>query len=986
MRILPFQFLWLGMMFLMTCPGLVRTVVGQEPEIIELKEKSSQDALDIYSDAAKFQNNSKFEIAVEEWEAFQKDFQDDPYAPKAIYYLGICALQLKQFDKAAKAFEFTATRYNRHESTESALFYWGRTRYAQAATVKDAKQKTAHLTTAIAAFEKQLETFDKGVLADQAHYLLAESFYGLDDKPRAITAYQSVVTQFPKSNQRENAIYALGATLEETQKYEEAGKMYDLFLAEFPEATLRTEIRMRKAETILQAKNYAEAAEIFAEVSVAEGFALVNHSRMRHGFCLKMLKDFEAASVLFLQFMTDSEAAEFHLEAAGHLHSICRSYLTDKKYDEALKLTESLRGTLKDKNLLVQVEIAAGDALNGQEKYEEARSRYLEVVQKYPEHGLAAEALYFAAFAALKLKQYDGVIQDASAFVKQFPKHEFRKDVTKLLEEARILKSAELFENKKYAEVLVILKVAIQENPTGTRADDNLLLLARSSAELNQFDEAKQYALQLIQDHPKSDLLAETRFRLGEYLFQAKQYAMANQQYALVVSEHAESPYVANALYSQAWSQVFLGEQSAAEKMFTVLIEKHPEHKLVALALLGRGKSRRQQQKFDETIVDMDAFLKTEPSVDLQTDAWFEKGMSQIGLQQHENAIETFGQLLEADPKFSNADSVLYEIAFAQRALEKPDAAKTTFEKLLADHADSALAADSHFRLAEYQYADEDFKESVEHYTSALAQSKDATPLQENIIHKQAWAYFKLTDYEKSVASFKDQIAKYPEGGFVLDGKFMLAESLYKLENYQAALDAFLELMEVEFPAAQYSLLVRLHSGKAASELKSYEQARGLLQQVVDSEDAVADSYRREAHFEIGWSYDREQNYEKALPAFTSAGRDRGAIGARAHFMIGDIAFKQKQFTEAIKQFDRTILRFEDEKAPEDVKQWQALAAFEAGRCKEVLAGEVKDDPTRRKIIVTEAIAYYQMIVDKYPQTEYVKQAQQRIEELGAIK
>ena len=83
------------MMFLMTCPGLVRTVVGQEPEIIELKEKSSQDALDIYSDAAKFQNNSKFEIAVEEWEAFQKDFQDDPYAPKAIYYLGICALQLK---------------------------------------------------------------------------------------------------------------------------------------------------------------------------------------------------------------------------------------------------------------------------------------------------------------------------------------------------------------------------------------------------------------------------------------------------------------------------------------------------------------------------------------------------------------------------------------------------------------------------------------------------------------------------------------------------------------------------------------------------------------------------------------------------------------------------------------------------------------------------------------------------------------------------
>ncbi|MBT7256481.1 MAG: hypothetical protein HN882_15875, partial [Planctomycetaceae bacterium] len=36
--------------------------------VIKLKEKSSQDALDVYSDAAKFQNGAKFEIAVEEWE------------------------------------------------------------------------------------------------------------------------------------------------------------------------------------------------------------------------------------------------------------------------------------------------------------------------------------------------------------------------------------------------------------------------------------------------------------------------------------------------------------------------------------------------------------------------------------------------------------------------------------------------------------------------------------------------------------------------------------------------------------------------------------------------------------------------------------------------------------------------------------------------------------------------------------------------------
>ena len=139
----------------------------------------------------------------------------------------------------------------------------------------------------------------------------------------------------------------------------------------------------------------------------------------------------------------------------------------------------------------------------------------------------------------------------------------------------------------------------------------------------------------------------------------------------------------------------------------------------------------------------------------------------------------------------------------------------------------------------------------------------------------------------------------------------MQGESLFKQNKYAEALVAFEPLVEQKFDSDHFSVLVWLHAGQSAAQQKNFEQARGLLQRVIDSELEEADSYRHEAHFEIGWSFDREMKYEEALKSFEAAGRNRAGVGARAFFMIGDVYFKQKQFAEAIKQFDRTLLRFD---------------------------------------------------------------------------
>ena len=900
-------------LFLICCALLscVSPII-QAQEVIELKAESSGDAEDIYADGAAYQNGGKFEIAIEEWVKFRDEYSDDPLAPKSIYYLGICSLQLQKYDDAAAAFEFTATRYAKHENSESAYFYWGRTRYAQGLSSQDAKQRSELLTIAMTAFDKQLELFGKGAMADQAHYLRGESAYNQGDKTKAIADYRAVVTNFPKSGYREDAVYVLGATLEEEEKFKEAGVAYDLFLKEFPESGLRTEVRMRKAETILKEDKFEEAAQIFAEVAAVEGFSHATHARLRQASCLISLEQLDDASTIYQSVYEATEDAEHKKTAVLQLNVLCRKYIDKKLFDKSLSLAEQMIVKADTEDLKVRFKMAAADSLDGQAKYAEARPKYLAIFKDHAKHVLAADALYFASFAAFQLKQYDAVLGDAAEFEKQFPEHDFAADVAKLVEESRVLKSVDLFKAEKFTETIELLSAVVANSPKGNRTAESLLLLARSQARLEKYEDAKTSLGKLISGFPENNLVPESIYRLGEYHFVANDFDEAITQFTTVIDKYADTSFA-------------------------------------------------------------------KQSVGRRADVKFEKGRKQLADKQVDEAIATWNSILTEVEDYRLAHAVLYEVAFALRSQDKHEQAREVFTQLITKHADSDLAADSFFRLGEYQYDEGKFVKALQQYEKALGKSKEGE-LQELILHKLGWASFRGESFEASEKHFAEQITKYPEGDLVGDAKFMSAESLFKQDKYPEALAGFEPIVDQKFDSNHFSVLVWLHAGQSAAQTKKFEQARGLLQRVVDSELEEAESYRHEAHFEIGWAFDREMKYAEALKSFEAAGRNRGGVGARAFFMIGDVHFKQKKFTDAIKQFDRTLLRFDSD----DAKPWQALSAYEAGRCKEVLAEESKDAEVKKEYL-RQAIDYYQQIVDVYADTEHVGMAKSRIEELKKL-
>ena len=161
---------------------------------------SSPEALGVYSDAATLQNKGEFSVAAEEWARFLSRFPNDPLAAKAQHYLGVCRLQLKQYEKAAAAFDATIKKYPEFELRESAYLNLGWCQYTMAQQGKPDLYAQAAQT-----FQAMIKQFPKSPKIPAALFMkgLAQLESG---KPKGGAAtLKKLVSSYPKSDEAKQA-------------------------------------------------------------------------------------------------------------------------------------------------------------------------------------------------------------------------------------------------------------------------------------------------------------------------------------------------------------------------------------------------------------------------------------------------------------------------------------------------------------------------------------------------------------------------------------------------------------------------------------------------------------------------------------------------------------------------------------------------------------------------------------------------------------
>ena len=187
--------------------------------------------------------------------------------------------------------------------------------------------------------------------------------------------------------------------------------------------------------------------------------------------------------------------------------------------------------------------------------------------------------------------------------------------------------------------------------------------------------------------------------------------------------------------------------------------------------------------------------------------------------------------------------------------------------------------------------------------------------------YKLAWSHYKQDQFKEAGDQFSNQVKRFPEGDLVADGLFMMAESLYRMKDYEAALQAY----KIALPAVAQSTLTepkiqwlaRIHAAQSANQIKQHQETITLVQPFENNDPKTSPAglpMREDAMLELGMAYSGLRNSEKALNYFSLAAKSEGKRALGRGCMIAILALETNNSTTQSKNSKKSTLALEASK------------------------------------------------------------------------
>ena len=1021
--------------------------LAAEAEAAAQPARSPLEAVNLFQNAVDYQNGVQFDLAAEEYERFLTRFPKDPLVAKARYYLGVCRRELKQYDKAVAAFETVVKSHSDFELIQDAYLNLGVCHsllgsrdvpgaYAKAATTfaelaakfpkgkyaaeaifqqGEAEYQQGNKQEAIAAYVRLIKAHPEASQRPEALYNLGATHQELAQYAEAGKAYDLFLQEFSTHDLAPEARMGKAETLLQAGDFAAAETMF-AEVAKLPGFPMVDHALSRHAVCLYQLGKVADAAAIYAKIAGASPqSAFAWDAALEAANCYHRAEKLTEA-VQWYQKVIDSPSKR-RAEAA---HWLGRIYLNDKQYQKVVELNRKVLPDVGDDPFAVHLQMNQADAL-----YELPDSRpsavamYRKTATDHPQHEQAPATLVNAAFGALSLEQYDEALKDAAAFLEKYPGHRLVPDAKSVAADCHLMRREydkaqrlydelieahpdhsrharwlvwrgwAIYRQKKYEQAIAALQPVVAQLKAPDHRAQALFVIGLSHFYLEQFKPATEALRACFQADPKWGQADEALSFLSRAQLQTGQLAEVIKTVSQLTAAFPDSSHVPTAKFNLGLAQLNGKAYVEAAETYQNLIREHAGHPLIRESHLKLGMSQRLAGKPAEAIKEIDTYLnglEDLPAKDLpaKSDARFERGLAEVALKEFAKATKTFQQLLAEDPAYAAADQVTYELAWALWSVPdgaRRDEALAAFAEVAGKYPDSPLAPEANFRVGQAHFDQGAYDQAARAYAAAR-QKYPPGEAQNRVTLRLGWALFQLKEYQAAADAFAALAAAEPPDPSRAEALFMRGECLFQLENYQEALPAFLAVEDADLTRPQNKILALLHGGQAAIQLEQWDQAIRLLSRIIEEHPDSASL--PEAQFELGQAKRNSGQKQAAMQDYEKAATlSRGEVGAKARFMLGSMAFEEKDFSEAIGQFRRVMYGYGGDAAPPEVKKWQASAGYEAGRCADVQINDAQG--SARQDLVKETREYYRYVVENHPQDDLAPLAKKRLEELARM-
>jgi len=938
---------------------------------------------------------------------FLESYADGSFADQAIFYAGDAEYQLGRLDRAASLFRrlTDGVAYNKSAMRSDAMFSLG-------VVYDDQKQSKLAAET----YEIFLKEYPEHRYVREVRLRLAEKKLALDDVPGAVALFEKVAA-VDNGPIQDYVLYRYGYALAKDGKFAESSAVYQKLSTEYPNSKYAAGSSLAAGQALMRDKKYDEAIQFFDRLLPAKDDSAAEAA---HLICqIAMMQNRPQESV---------RIARDAVEWAGKSPRIVAL-----KMDLAEALATDEKTAAEARSMFEQIAVEHADdpqaapratynvafaALQSGDSVEARRWSQL-FSQRYPQDSLAPDVAYIFAESTLQLGQYDEAATALQQLISAQPNNpmlpEWRLRLTharyignandeairlaneilasidnkNIRAEAYFLLGASLLKQEKFADSASNLAKSISESPTWAHADEAHLILAQAQSKENKSNEAKLTLQELIKTFPNSRFKQQAEFRLGQLSASTGDLNQALVSYDAVLSNDRDKSLKDFASYGKAWVLMQQKNYDPAVKLLRPLAVSDRKDSLGAESRLALAVSLRNLGQVKEAVESLES-MSIDPSLGVPPEkSLYELGIGQVELNQFDAAAKTFQRLLDEFPKAPNLDKILYEYAWALKETDRPDEALKAFTKLSNEMPDSPLSAEADYHIGQGAYDSGQYDQAINAYTKAISRTVDPL-LKQKSIYKLGWTYFQKKEFDQSEKLFLEQTNLFPESSLNVESFFMQAECRMKTQKFADALPiyqkarAILESNNFD-PAStsqQIQSLIYLHGAQAAREIKKWDVVDGWLQEMLQRYPET--DYKPFALYEQAYSAQNQRKLPQAIELYSEvASSSRNDIGARSRFMLGELYFAERDFAKAVPEFEKTMYGYGATQASADVKNWQARAAVEAGRCSEVLIGDLTGQRKAKAIAI--AKAFYQFVLDKHPEHELLSQAKNRIAELDKL-
>ena len=587
---------------------------------------------------------------------------------------------------------------------------------------------------------------------------------------------------------------------------------------------------------------------------------------------------------------------------------------------------------------------------------------------RFPTHALVTHWQLRRAWASYLQQKYDPTIAALLLLNPSGLSHEQGLDRQYLL-------GASHFGNQDFAKALDQLQKFILTAPQHYNANAARILKARAHGQIGDSTLALPLLESVVANSMVADEQYEAIFWQGELAYRAQEFPKATERFQYVVDHSSDFKFVPDCLYGLAWAQFKANKYQDSVESFAHMLRQFPDHPLVEQATLGRGMASRLAGQFQQAADDLESHLAGNPAGDVFS-VRYELGLAYIGLQNWSDAVRVLQPLvgLTQQVHVDFGDDVRYELALANLHLERgglldTHESKRLLTELIDQYPDSPLVADAYYQIAQQAFTENDFPRATTGFLECLEQ--DPLPAtKEKALHRLGWCYFNAKDFTQAHQVFTDLTEGFPDSDLAADGLMRASESLFRGERHELAVSSYKRTLvgvkDAREITDQDRRLAAIYGARSANYTGDHQSA---LEFVMPISNALEKSGQTaDAWLEMGIAHDGLGEHTKAITAWLKAiDADEGdRAGAQARCLLAQKYLESQDYQHAIEQFRLVVSGYGGSDSSNDIRPWQAYAAYEAARS-HYLQIDDSSSESQRRYLLGEAKRLFGYIVENYP-------------------